>query len=332
MHRRAPANLERKSKPFTPAYLPERKTDPRLEGYSYMLIEDVKTYVMPTRGFPRYRDQLAISLEPDDSATINQVVLSLGKERYPSGSGLERVVSDLIADLAFRLAYQGAIHFEIASTTAPQPRSDSDRGYPVGEELPAGLKMPLRIPGRTINLGIGIIQILPKMRLETTGGRFAWIHRSKIWTCRLPRELRGRWGFKLTQGAIRASSRYHPAYLDDQGSAWFEDPHLDLGKFFYSQQALLANATSYLGWSARMLWRDRTLEFYQFYREVQFARSMSVLRMHIVDLLNDLLPRLNIHATLSIKGLPTPEDLDLAISNLQEGKIDFQGVMDLIGI
>lgn len=332
MHRRFPANFERKSKLYSPAYLAEQKTDTRLEGYSYMLMEDVRTYVMPTRGFSRYREQLDIGLEPGDNSTIDRVVLSLGQERYPSGSGLKRVLSDLIADLAFQLAYRATIHFEIATTSASEQVTEPVSGRPMAEEFPVGIKLPLRIPGRPINLGIGVLQVLPRIRAESTDGRFAWIPRTKVWTCRLPRELRGSWGFKLTQGAIVASSRFQPRYLADQGTAWLEDPHLDVGEFHTSQQLLLANATSHLGWAARMLWRDRTLEFYQFYRELRFARSMCTLRLHIVDSINHLLPRLDIQATLSLTGLPALEELDLAISNLKEGKIDFQGVMDLIGL
>lgn len=85
----------------------------------------------------------------------------------------------------------------------------------------------------------------------------------------------------------------------------------------------IAGITRDVGWNARMLFGNRQLEPYQLLRQLRWVRFKIELRDMITERLNEALAkagqRMGFAATLNLRGVPTVDDVDAALQELQVG-------------
>ncbi len=70
-------------------------------------------------------------------------------------------------------------------------------------------------------------------------------------------------------------------------------------------------------------WREDATEYFQFWRELLFRRSVTTVRGHIVSELNRLLPRVGIDAELDLVQPASVDSIDRALQRLAQGEWDF---------
>jgi hypothetical protein len=106
----------------------------------------------------------------------------------------------------------------------------------------------------------------------------------------------------------------------------------DSSQHFRSQHVAVAAATKALGWNARGLFSDDTLEYYELHRQLRFERFKIALREGILTTLNSTLQRvgreLGFSAKLHIEGLPIHSDVERADEMLASGSGTFRDVLE----
>ena len=99
-----------------------------------------------------------------------------------------------------------------------------------------------------------------------------------------------------------------------------------------SLEVALATATRDVGWTARGLFRERTLSYYEVYMHLRFEHFKLRLREEFLAILNEGLQRagnrLNFEAQITISGLPTSSDIDRAVEKLTSGSTSFTTLME----
>ena len=121
----------------------------------------------------------------------------------------------------------------------------------------------------------------------------------------------------------------HPEFVKFDSKDNSSRKDFNFGDFRKSADLRIAIETVLWGWPARHLFEKRMLEYYLVYRHLCFARSMAILREHILLSINDLLGRVNFPSHLILKGLPTSDEFDKAIHELELGKISFRDALNL---
>lgn len=95
--------------------------------------------------------------------------------------------------------------------------------------------------------------------------------------------------------------------------------------YFRSREMAVASATKDIGWNGRDYGTQYELEFYVWYRQLKFYRFQCTLRSLVIAALNEGLrrigKRLEFEAKLSIDGLPTEADAELAMTRLLSGEL-----------
>jgi len=103
-----------------------------------------------------------------------------------------------------------------------------------------------------------------------------------------------------------------------------------------SREIALAKATRIVGWNARNYNSDYKFEHYVWRRQLLFYKFLCSLRASILEKFNEGLHRvgkkMNFTAELSIEGLPTIADAELALEKLQQGDLTtFEEVLKPFG-
>jgi hypothetical protein len=99
----------------------------------------------------------------------------------------------------------------------------------------------------------------------------------------------------------------------------------------YSRKLALAESGRSIGWNARGLFNDETLEFYQLKRQLLFEKFKVELRGAILDTLNKGLSfagkQMGFEAQISILGLPSLSDVEMAEYELDAGTKSFGDII-----
>jgi hypothetical protein len=97
------------------------------------------------------------------------------------------------------------------------------------------------------------------------------------------------------------------------------------GDYFLSREIALAKATQIIGWNARNYSNEHKFEHYVWRRQLIFYKFLCSLRETILQTLNEALTRIGnkmgFTAELSIEGLPSAGDVDIALEKLQKGDL-----------
>jgi hypothetical protein len=106
----------------------------------------------------------------------------------------------------------------------------------------------------------------------------------------------------------------------------------DYGIHRRSLEIALATATRDVGWTARGLFRESILSYYEVHMHLVFERFKLQLREAFLATLNEALSRigsrLNFEGRITISGLPTTQEIDSAMIELRSGSTAFTVLME----
>lgn len=298
--------------PLSQRYFPSGSGGGGVEGNEYLFTRDVPQGVMPIGG---RREGFRVTLDPDGTDAGETIVrlLDTGRGR-PSREDLESAISDFVERVTHYLAHRGEAFFEIAEVEA--------RGRDVG-----GLRLLGLPPGPVIRTPWGYCQRIPESdRAQLGKGKAIRIPRDKIWRLTLPGRLGGPRRHRRMLQELRSRATPTPE---------FTLKSLDLGKsagydFSVHRTATdigVERATRRWGTIPSLFRVEGTTEFFLFSRRLAWKKSQLEIRDHVIEELNDLLPRVGIPAKVVLEGLTTPREVEEMIEKLQAGDVTVSEAM-----
>ena len=268
----------------------------------HMFVEDLRLYIVPYDDDAR--NQVVVRGESDDAREL--VAVLVGARGYRD---VNDQVARYIRDLMWPLAHEGgAIHEIVAGTRE-------------GSEAPPIFRLKRLPGGPVIKIGPHYLQLIPR---HVRGQRQRWVRipADAIWKIQLPSALgRPSTQKRLIRRLRRLSSpapEFAIADLQRAGQIGY-----DVRTYWRESEMATAQATRSWGWPSRWAWREFSTEYYQFYREVWFRRSITILLHHVVSEMNALLKRLAIGATIEIENPVTAGDIEAGLALLKRGEWDF---------
>lgn len=104
--------------------------------------------------------------------------------------------------------------------------------------------------------------------------------------------------------------------------------------YLLSRELALAKATQKIGWNSRNYSNEYKFEYYVWHRQLKFYKFLIQLRDSILEKFNEGLERIGkqmkFQAKLSIEGLSTIKDIDIAMEKLKKGDLKtFSEVLDI---
>jgi hypothetical protein len=106
----------------------------------------------------------------------------------------------------------------------------------------------------------------------------------------------------------------------------------DVNAFIRAHRLAIANACKDLGWNARGVIEENSLEYYVLYRRLWFERFRVELRDHLIGTFNEGLAcageKVGFAGQLTIEGVPTISDVEAAESHLAAGDIPFHDLIE----
>jgi hypothetical protein len=311
-------NFTRKSIEYAQRGFP--RNDPWETLYGHMFIDDVRLHIMPIGGRSRVRPNFSIDIKPD-TPTIRQIMLwAFASRRRYARSDLQKVISDFIVQSASSMVHKGIVRYEITKAEWPEEESVSEN---IEREAMGNVQLfrPQRIHGIIAGLGFCYLQIVRAPRQSEVEIKRVTIPRSDVWTLRIPKELGGIWKHKRLLKVLVYASKAAPEFFRQ-----------DVEKYHRQQSLAVASETADWGWEVRGLLKEETTEYFQAYRHLRFALSMAILRDYIVDSMNNLLQKVGMSACISIRGLPTQEDIKSYLTDLDEGELTFEDARESVRI
>lgn len=297
---------ERLSIPYFPGV---GATDPSdaIQGRAFLFVRDLPLGIVPLR--THEAEGFDVELEPASREAADWLARLLVTRNHQFGLG--DALCDFIHELVGSLAYSGEMLFEIVS-------SASDSGE---QRLPAVELAPLP-RGRVFRIGGRYVQLVPDYARGELGKRYVVIPGDRIWRLRFPSELGSPHDHRRLLRNLRSISDITPAFA--MGPAMGSDvPGYDFPTFRLMADAEVEHLTGRWGSIPSLQRIDGTTEFYFFAQMLRFRRAQALVREQIVKDINVLLDRLGVGSVLSIKGLPTSDQIARLARDLQSGSIDF---------
>ncbi|GAB1360685.1 hypothetical protein MASR1M31_25080 [Porphyromonadaceae bacterium] len=285
--------------------------------YTHILWDDVNTMIIPYSISSRDKTDYSVRLSPDSDVLQRIVMHTFLGAAQGQHYDFEDVVTDFIRDTASRLFYKGQIYFEILDSL------DQVDGL--------AIKVLDRIRGKTVAIGMNVIQIIPAQDRRKLGRNFVWIPRTKVWRLKFPGSLGGNRQLKRVQSACKKASEHVPKDLRNKDE-WPQDTDIPLrvNQFDLSRIDVLSMATQSWGWNARGLWKEKMLEYYYILRELRFARTLAILREYILLEMNNYLKNHDVSTAIEISGLLSSSSLEERMELFRIGKLSFKEIIETI--
>lgn len=269
--------------------------------YGSMLSQDLGSVV------PYRDDDFRVDVSPDNDETRRLLIRALARRR-------SRTVEDALGEFvrhfcAPLMVLCGEAVYEIVYHMNPQ-------GQAVGFELSQITAGSYR---RTLR---GVLQeIPPEIARERNAPPKVPLSRNELAVFRLATGRRRELGRMVR--VFDALQGRHQAIGDLTQGLYESKLPYDFQIHQQSLEDVLARATSCIGWDARWSFRERQLETYEVYRRLRFAKFKAELRSVIIGEINSVLEkvssRLNVSIAVSIRGLPTEDEVANAFQELMAG-------------
>jgi hypothetical protein len=325
MRRDKTRDLSRSQK--TISYYPELngEVDPRpKERYRYfellqshMLIETVGTHIIPTGGRSR-KKPIRIDVAPA-SRTVQTLVASALSRDHGWHAELPSAVAEFVSECAQSVMAFGESVYEIVYL------SDTTAQTIVAFEL-------VRVQPFSVRRRLGrLVQVVPREVVNRRGvSPFIDLPADCILIFKPPMGIQDSLAKSLESLAV-LSEKLMPEFALKNFREATSKFHYDSTGQVYSQKLALAEAGKAIGWNARGLFEDDMLEFYSLRRQLSFERFNIDFRTAILETLNEGLVlagnQMGFEAQISIEGLPTVSDVELAQSELESGTKAFGEIL-----
>jgi hypothetical protein len=284
--------------------------------YTHMLTEDVQLMILPYEQDGNENPIYSVQLSPHTSALERAVLHSFSNYEGDFSFNLKSIISSFIREVAYNLVDRGNLFFEILEG---KYKGKNEKIF-----------IPVPIPGKIIPLGFYYFQILQSSSSMNLPKKYIPIPRESVWHISIPSSLGGVRECKRIHNTMKEASEFLPRDLRNKEWAKEEGIISRINEYDQIRMDLLARATIRWGWNARDSWKDKSIEYYRIYREVQFAKTLALLRESITSEMNAFLKRVGVQTEIKISGLPSSNDISGLITSLQNGKVSFAQVFDVI--
>jgi hypothetical protein len=286
--------------------------------YSNMLMDDIHLGIMPIGGKSR-NAKFAVKIDP-----LSKEVEDLVRIGFPARQGyqhddLTRTVCDFIDEEAHALAYYGNTYYEIVYYYSDEKRNKIE-GFIVES-----------IPPYCVKTLLGAYwQFIPKevLKYSEQKSRFVVLPRKRIVALSMPKELGGPIKHRKVLSDLQClSSGSVPEFAMKDMEKQQQTKGYEFSLYREGFSSFLAGTTRHLGWIARGLFSDQSLEIYQIYRSMMFERSKSIIREQILGMMNQCLEmigkEMGFSAKVVLEGIPTHQDYDTYLGQLLDGTLQF---------
>lgn len=333
-------------------YVP-RKTGERVDRsvYMHMLTEDVGLGVIPYR---RGKQTGLFDLSIDNEQVKEDLCLCLSSNDYHRRD-FDTALCDFLRECVRSMMHYDEAIYEIVQYTPvfsdnkeqkenPEEQEEQDQQ---NQEEDLSFTQLMSVPPSNIRFFLRTpYQILPKVSEDMSyryeddpPPRFKKLSKNKILRFRIPKEYRGDYysiRYQLEHIGKRELHNHYIEALDSSSKNTKKIAHNQIDMEAGSKNCELAvlSATNKIGWDAREKFTGskHLQEHYIITRFLRFERFKIRLRQSIIDVLNEnidkLLPSLNYHGSIEIRGLPTETDVLEAEKQLMEGKKPFNEIID----
>jgi hypothetical protein len=292
-------------------------TEPLPKGftdfYTDMFIQDVSTSIMPIGGNAR-RTGFSVAIMPPNPIVEEIVLSGLGTRDY------ERVLKSALSEFFRLLASEVCAMDRAIYEIVYLENADSET---VGFEL-------VYIDDAQITSKRGqLYQRVPKEVAERESvAALIPLSKEDVLVFRAP----GKLAKTLRETRVSLLQLNDLALSSFASEAFRSKIPYDYGIHRKGMEVALAMATRDVGWTARGLFRERTLSYYDVHMHFLFERFKLKLREAFLATLNEGLRRvgmrMNFEGRITISGLPTTDEIDRAMAELESGSTAFTVLME----
>jgi len=286
-----------------------------------MFSDDVRNSILPY-SFSTLETKSSIHVIGNNSISDSAIISYLfsGRQDLITRPPSEPII-DFLRDVAFVLAYRGKTLMEVVKDRIQISIGDENT-------LCTAYRL-VHIPGITFRWINNYIQLVPRREWKKYGMVFNAIPKSATWSIQLPKKLGGVIKHNMLLRKLVLSTEVVPRFFDDFSEGIGKN-QVDLTEFHNTRTELMANATARWGWDARLIFKDRVLEYYLLYRKLKFARTLSVLREYILSEINQMLSNLGLPYEIEILGLLKPQEFDNVLDLFGKGEYVFEDIINLL--
>lgn len=287
----------------------------------YMFIEDLRVGIMPISGGLRRAPGLSVALRgsSEHKTRATRMLESLASTYAESRNSTEELLSDSLADLAYKLAGGGRTVHEIirdktTGTACQLYNFTCQRLY--------------RMRGK-------YIQLIPKADRRVwnrTNKAYVIVPSEDIWDLSMPQELGGIRGYRKILKKLDRFPYPAPSFLADEVSEQQSNVYYDLESYVREVQLFTTKATAQWGWDQRDYKLQHWTEFYAVYRHIKLNWAQACIREHIVNEFNQLFRQLHIEAEIVVAGLPTAQEILEVQQRMCEGDVSLTDACDACGV
>jgi hypothetical protein len=281
--------------------------------YTGMFIEDVANGLMPIGGEGRAGKFSVRVVPPDDRL---EEMLIAGLTMHGRQESLASALCEFFRLTANEVCARDRAAYEIVY-------DETDDGTATGFAFVHINAKRLRVRRRYIR------QELPEdYALRRGYPGYVDIDRSEVLLFHAPSDL----------GVTIRRTRESMSRVKDEGfaSLTLEAQHHGLPYDFAAHQSALnlalADVLKATGWTARGLFDDRVMSYYLVYMRLIFEKFKLRLREAFLQQLNDAISEVGkfVHSSskIELSGLPTLEEIDVALAELRDGKKPFTIIME----
>jgi hypothetical protein len=287
--------------------------------FSHMLQEDLHLGIMPIGGRST-RPNFKVSLIPASPGI--ELMLCEGLSRSDSTRTLAEALWKFFDEASHVLAIYGRAYYEIVY-------------YSKNDSSITGFELN-HISNNNIHDTLGFRwQFIPRRQLweeaHPKRPKFIYLPNRCLMTLKWPTALGGiRRHGQLLRDLSLLSKDIMPEFAMEEMKAGTKTRVFDYTQYNHSRDVYLAKSTRQLGWHARGLLNDKTLEYFRIFRHLRFAHTTAVLREYILKELGNALSRIgNILGTkiqITVAGLPSSKDCETYMQELREAKLQFSDI------
>jgi hypothetical protein len=281
--------------------------------YAFMLYQDIPQQMVPFRA---QESGYRVVLEPHDGEELRSIIgRALSGDYYRTG--LEEALRSFLEEAATALVLCGRTAYEIVYLL------DRETGELVGFQL---AQVP---PGSYFRRFGRELQYVPRDLEQGRRGRVVQLDKDRLLVASFP--PRRRWQLKRMFSALDVASEWFASTPTLQHGALFKHLPYDFSVHSRYLDVAVARATTAVGWDARGTFRERQLEPYRTWRQLQFEAFKIQVRDVLISALNEALQkvgkRMGWSATIRALGLPTMDDVQQAERDLRTGSCPVEDVI-----
>ena len=311
--------IERKTQPPHAILQSPRESDAH---HLRMFLGDIRTYVIPLRS--NASNDGRFQTVPSDEKVVKDV-LTLFSDRWRSAPNyrnlnpryLSDALSAFVSAVAHDLALKGVSYWEI--------------GKVHDEELSLGSSP--RLFWITGEVSERRNQVRQRYQ-QREDGKFTRgkviLPADSVHVFRLPEAL----------GTVREHHRRIqilqdvritlPAFVEQAQSGQEQGAGFRYTEYSEVQFRALAKAMKEWGWMGRFWQNKYSTEYYWYFRQAKFHKSLAILRESILDDMNAVLKRLEIGCEITMPDIATVDQIDDVMAKLKDGSIAFGEAMDVV--